>query len=131
MTKDPISLDAGAPVLEAARKMREKHIGDVIITKEGRVYGILTDRDIVVRCLAEREDARGCNCGEVCSSDIITVAPIDSIGHAVSLMRERAVRRLVVTEGDRPIGIVSLGDLARERDRSSALGEISAAPPNH
>jgi CBS domain-containing protein len=131
MTQDPVCLDAGAPVLEAARKMREEHIGNVVVTKDGRAYGILTDRDIVVRCLAERADASKCNCGEVCSADIVTVAPTDSVEHAIALMREHAVRRLIATEDERPVGIVSLGDLAQQLDRYSALGEISAASPNH
>ena len=131
MTRDPVCLDAGAPVLEAARKMREEHIGNVVITRDGRAYGILTDRDIVVRCLAEREDTSKCNCGEVCSKDIVAADPSDSVEHAIALMREHAVRRLIVTEDQCPIGIVSIGDLAKEHDRGSALGEISAAPPNH
>jgi predicted transcriptional regulator len=58
------------------------------------------------------------------------VAPTDEIANAVELMKSKAIRRLPVVENNRPVGIVSLGDLAIERDRSSALGQISAAPPN-
>jgi CBS domain-containing protein len=131
MSDNPVCLDAGASVLEAARAMRDQHIGNVIVTRDGRVFGILTDRDIVVRCLAQEKDLRQCTCGEICSStDIVTISRDAPIEQAVTLMRERAVRRLVVVDGERPVGIVSLGDLAKERDRSSALGEISAAAPN-
>lgn len=131
MTSNPVCLDERAPVLEAARAMRDKHIGNVIVTRGGRVFGILTDRDIVVRCLAQDKDMRSCTCGEACSSeDIVTITRDATAEQAVRLMRERAVRRLVVVEGEKPVGILSLGDLAKDRDRASALGEISAAAPN-
>jgi CBS domain-containing protein len=131
MTANPVSLDEGAPVLDAARAMADKNIGNVIVVKGGRVHGILTDRDIVVRCLARNKDIRSCTCGEVASStNVVTISPDEPIDRAVELMRQRAVRRLVVVDGQKPVGIVSLGDLAMERDRRSALGDISAAPPN-
>jgi signal-transduction protein with cAMP-binding, CBS, and nucleotidyltransferase domain len=130
MTPEPICFDKDAPVRDAARAMRDENIGDVIITAGERVYGILTDRDIVVRCVAEESDVDSCTCGKVCSADIVTVAPSASLEEAVHLMRERAVRRLIVTEGERPVGIVSLGDLAQERDPRSVLGDISGAAPN-
>jgi CBS domain-containing protein len=131
MSRNPVCLDEKASVLDAARAMRDQHIGNVIVTRAGRVFGILTDRDIVVRCLARDKDMRQCTCGEVCSStDVVTISRDAPIEDAVKLMRERAVRRLVVVAGPKPVGIVSLGDLAKERDRSSALGHISAAAPN-
>jgi len=130
MTPEPVCLDKDAPVRDAARAMRDENIGNVIITAGERVFGILTDRDIVVRCLAEESDIEACTCGKVCSADIATIEPSASLEEAIQLMREHAVRRLIVTEGERPVGIVSLGDLAQERDPESLLGDISAAPPN-
>jgi len=131
MSRNPVCLDESAPVLEAARAMRDRHIGNVVVTRAGEVFGILTDRDIVVRCLAEDKDMRECTCGQVCSSaDLATVSRDAPIEEAVKLMRERTIRRVVVVEGQKPVGVVSLGDLAKQRDRSSALGEISAASPN-
>ena len=130
MTPDPVCLDKNASVRDAARAMRDENIGNVIITAGERVFGILTDRDIVVRCLAEESDIEACTCGKVCSADVATIEPSASLEEAIQLMREHAVRRLIVTEGERPVGIVSLGDLAQERDPDSVLGDISAAPPN-
>jgi CBS domain-containing protein len=130
MSRNPVCLDERAPVLDAARAMRDRHIGNVIVTRAGRVFGILTDRDIVVRCLAQDKDMRQCTCGQACSTDVVTISGDASVDEAIERMRDRAVRRLVVVEGDKPAGIVSIGDLARERNRSSALGEISAAAPN-
>lgn len=131
MSRNPVCLEENASVLSAARMMRDRHIGNVIVTRAGRVFGILTDRDIVVRCLAQDKDLGQCTCGEVCSStDVVTISRECPIEQAVKLMRDRTVRRLVVVEGQKPVGIVSLGDLAKEHDRSSALGQISAAAPN-
>lgn len=131
MSEDPVCLETGASVREAARRMKDENIGNVIITESGRVYGILTDRDIVIRCVADRDDVASCTCGEICSTDIVTIRPDEPIERAIALLREHAIRRLIViSEGEKPVGALSLGDLARERDRESALGEISAAPPN-
>jgi CBS domain-containing protein len=130
MTKDPESLPTTATVGEAARVMRDKNIGDVIVLDEGAVCGIVTDRDIVVRGLASGGDAK-MKLGDICSKDVTTLEVDSKIGDAVKLMEEKALRRLPVVEDGKPIGIVSLGDLAIVRDRDSALGQVSAAPPNN
>jgi CBS domain-containing protein len=131
MTPNPTSVAADSSVLDAARLMREKDIGDVIVLDRDRLCGILTDRDIVVRALAQGADAARMRAGDICSRDLTTVSPSASAGQVVQMMRAKAIRRMpVVEDGGRVVGIVSLGDLAVERDRRSALGEISAAPPN-
>jgi CBS domain-containing protein len=130
MTPQPWALSPETPVAEAARIMRRNDIGDIVVTEGSQLWGILTDRDIVVRALAEGRDPQSTTVGDICSRDLTTVAPTDSLGHAVTLMRERAIRRLPVVEGGTVIGIVSIGDVAVDRDRRSALADISAAPPN-
>ena len=131
MTDTPCALDVTTPVLSAARVMREHHIGNIVVLDGDQLFGILTDRDIVVRAVAEDNDPETTTIGEVCSRDLSTIRAKDSIGSAVRLMRERALRRLpVVDDRGRIVGIVSLGDLAVEHDRRSALADISAAPPN-
>jgi CBS domain-containing protein len=129
MTSQPTALDAGASVPDAARAMRDRDIGDVLVTQDGLLVGILTDRDVVVRVLAEDRDPMNTALGDVCSRDLTTLSPSDAIETAVARMRESAVRRLPVVEEGRPVGILALGDLAVERDPESVLGEISAAPP--
>jgi CBS domain-containing protein len=111
--------------------MRDEDIGDVIVMDDGKVCGIVTDRDVVVRALAEDRDPKSTKVAEICSRDLTTIAPGDPIDKAVKLMRERSIRRLPVVQGDRPVGIVSIGDLAQDRDPESALADISAAPPNN
>lgn len=130
MTPLPRVLDMSASVMDAAEIMRDSDIGDVVVLEDRRLYGILTDRDIVVRVLAERSDPATVRVGQVCSRELTTILPTASVGDAVRLIREKAIRRLPVVEDGEVVGIVSMGDIAVARDRKSALGEVSAAPPN-
>jgi CBS domain-containing protein len=130
MTPDPFTVMTTATLAEVAQIMRDADIGDVVVMSNGIVGGLITDRDIVVRAVAGGEDPVTTTVGQVASADVICAAPSDSIGDAVALMRQRAVRRLPVVDDGRLVGLVSLGDLAMELDESSALSEISAAPPN-
>lgn len=131
MTAKPVALQAGTSLVDAARAMRDRDIGDVVVLNDDRVCGIVTDRDIAVRAVAEARDPSQTVLAEVCSQELVTVSPDDPVEQAVTLMRSRALRRLPVVEDGRPIGIVSLGDLAVERDPGSVLGRISAAEPNN
>lgn len=130
MTKDPVTLSAETPVVEAAGTMRDADIGNVIVLEGDDICGIVTDRDITIRAVAERKDVSSTTLGEICSRDVTTLSPDDSVKDAVRIMREKAIRRIPVVEGGTPIGIVSIGDLAVERDPQSALADISAAQPN-
>lgn len=130
MTSDPRTLDARSSVQEAARVMKIDDIGDVIVCDGESACGIVTDRDIAVRVVAEGRNPAEVHLGDICSKDLAAVSTQTSIEDAVALMRERALRRLPVCQDGRPVGIVSIGDLAQERDRGSALASISSAPPN-
>ena len=131
MTAEPCALAPGASAMEAAQMMRDNDIGDVVVLEEERLYGIVTDRDIVVRVLAEQSDPSTVRLADICSREVTTIAPDASVGEAVRLIREKSIRRLPVVEDDgQVVGIVSLGDIAVARDRKSALGDISAATPN-
>jgi CBS domain-containing protein len=130
MSPIPQGLTVDAMISDAAELMRREDIGDVIVLEEDRLYGILTDRDIVVRVVAEGRDPSQTRIGDVCSRELTTVAPEGSVGQALRLMREKAIRRLPVVEGDDVVGILTIGDIAVERDSRTALADISAAPPN-
>lgn len=131
MTPNPVTLHDRTSLLDAAQAMRQHNIGDVIVvTEAGEVCGIVTDRDITIRAVADERDPRSTMLGEICSQEVVTVGPEGSIDEAVDLMRSRALRRLPVIEGGKPVGVVSIGDLAQDRDRKSALADISAAPAN-
>ena len=130
MTSDPVTLPSGQPVIEAAKAMREQGIGDVLVADDGRLKGVVTDRDIGVRVVAEGRDPGTTPVSEACSPDLITVAPDDDVDTAVRRMRERSVRRVPVVQDGRPVGVLSIGDMAIERDERSALADISAERPN-
>jgi CBS domain-containing protein len=128
MTPAPIMLSERQTAAEAAQMMKECDVGDVLVCGEdGRLSGIVTDRDLVLRCLA---DHRGADTPlrDISSGGVSTLAPDASIEEAVALMKGCAVRRIPVLENGELVGILSLGDLAIEREPDSALGRISAAP---
>ena len=131
MTTNPETLPESTTVREAAEAMRANDIGDVVVVDDnGQLSGILTDRDIVVRVVAEGRDPRATRIGDIASRDLTAVSPDDPVDRAVQLMRAKAIRRLPAVDKGKPVGIVSIGDLALDRDPGSALADISAAPPN-
>jgi CBS domain-containing protein len=131
MTDDPVTVEPLTSVTAVARLMRDQDLGAVLVTEGDRLRSLVTDRDLVVRSVAEGGDPEQTTVAGACSDDMVTVRSDEELDHAVRLMREHAVRRLPVVDDGRPVGIVSLGDLAMERDPESALGDISVARPNH
>ncbi len=129
LTPAPTTIEATQTVRDAAELMRAGDTGALVVVEDGRLVGLVTDRDLVVRVLADggapEDPVR-----RACSSTLVTVGPADPQERAVQLMREHAVRRLPVVAGDDLVGIVSIGDLAIERDETSALADISAEQPN-
>jgi CBS domain-containing protein len=130
MTSRPATVEPQTSVTDVARLMSERNIGAVLVTDDDRLRGLVSDRDLVVRALAEHKDPDETTVAGVLSGDLVTVRPDEDLDHAVELMREHSVRRIPVVEEGHPVGIVSLGDLAIERDPGSALGDISAAESN-
>jgi CBS domain-containing protein len=130
MTDAPLAVGVETSVAETARLMREQSVGVVLVMAGEQLHGLVTDRDLVVRAAAEGGDPGAIPVRMACSEQLATIGPDEPLGRAVELMRQGAVRRLPVVDGGRPVGIVSLGDLAVERDPGSALGEISTARPN-
>jgi CBS domain-containing protein len=131
MTPNPVTVPQSAPLTEAAKAMRESDIGDVVVIDDsGKVFGLVTDRDIVIRALADGRDPNQTPVGEIATKDLVAIPSDSAVERAISLMREKAVRRIVVVDDDQPVGIVSIGDLAIERDSDSALADISKADPD-
>ncbi|KAB1915814.1 MULTISPECIES: CBS domain-containing protein [unclassified Micromonospora] len=131
MTKQVVYLPAETPLDEAARVMKESDIGDVVVTDGATLAGVLTDRDIVVRAVAERADPGSTTIGSIVTREVVMIEQHCTAGEAAALMRERNIRRVLVCDSDRKlVGIVSLGDLAMQLDPNSALSDISEAAPN-
>ncbi|MCG8965356.1 MULTISPECIES: CBS domain-containing protein [Streptomyces] len=130
MTPGVVAVRPDSSLVEAAQLMRTQNIGDVVVADGQDVVGVLTDRDITVRAVADGIDPMAVSVRTVCTPDPLTVSPGDPVADAVTLMREHAVRRLPVVEDGLPVGMVSLGDLAEARDPDSALADISRAEPD-
>ncbi|GAA2424146.1 CBS domain-containing protein [Streptomyces glaucus] len=127
MTPGVVAVRPDASLVEAAQLMRAQNIGDVVVADGQQVVGVLTDRDIAVRAVAEGVDPLAVSARSVCTPDPLVVAPDDPVSAAVALMREHAVRRLPVVENGLPVGLVSLGDLAEAQDPASPGADISLA----
>lgn len=130
MTPAVAAVRPDSSLVEAAQLMRAQDIGDVVVTEGGQLIGILTDRDVVLRAIADGVDPLTTTCQAICTPEPVTLTPDEEVDTAVTLMRVHAVRRLPVAEAGRVLGFVSLGDLAQERDPESALADISRAAPD-
>ena len=121
-----------SPIRSVARMMRDREIGDVLVVDEdGTLCGIVTDRDIIVRAIAENADPASTRIGDICTAQVVTLEPEETVSRAIELMRHRAIRRIPVVRDGLPVGILSIGDLAQKYDARSALAEISAAAANN
>ena len=127
MTADPRSIGASASVVEAARLMREQHIGSLPVTEDDRLVGMITDRDITTRVVAESAVPETTSVGDVYSRDLISVEPNSDLDEALRLMARHQVRRLPVVENDRLVGMVAQADIVlKESERTGELvGAIS------
>jgi len=129
MTTELVTVRPLTAVSESARLMRDADIGDVLVTEDDRLVGILTDRDIAVRVVAEGMDCTKALSGDVMSVDLITGMPDWDVDDAADIMAEEQIRRLPIVQDGRLIGIISLGDIAtqimEEEIACEALEEIS------
>jgi CBS domain-containing protein len=130
MTEDPRSIGKSVSVVEAARLMREQDIGSIPITDDEKLVGMITDRDITTRVVAEAADPKMTTVEDVYSPDLISVEPDKDLEEALRLMARHQVRRLPVVEDGRLVGIVAQADIAlRENEtRTGELVEAISAP---
>ena len=123
MTSNPATLEPSATVSDAARLMAQEDVGPDPIVEGGRLTAIVTDRDLVVRVLAEGKDPNSTTLGEIASSDLTTVSPDTDLREAMELMSASQVRRLPVVESGQLVGIVAQADIARAADEEET-GEV-------
>ena len=128
MTPGPIGVDYHRSIGDAARIMRDWGIGAVLVVNDQALFGLVTDRDLVVRAVAESKGPDE-PVGPLSSGDLIAVHADDDTAVAMRLMREYAVHRLPVIEDGQVAGMVSLGDLARPDDPACALAEFGQTHP--
>jgi CBS domain-containing protein len=130
MTEDPRSIGPSESVVEAARLMREGDIGSLPITDDEKLVGMITDRDITTRVVAEAADPKMTSVGDVHSRELISVEPDEELDEALRLMARHQVRRLPVVENGRLVGIVAQADIAlgENEKRTGELVEAISAP---
>jgi CBS domain-containing protein len=123
MTDQLQTCEPSTTVLEAARLMARSDVGPIPVVEGDRPVGLVTDRDIVIRAVAEGRDPQMTTVGEIASTDLVTVEPEQPLQEALELMARRQLRRLPVVEGDRLVGIVAQADVARLAD-ARATGDV-------
>ena len=130
MTTPAVAISPGETVAVAARMLARKNVGVLpVCSRDGRLRGVVTDRDLVTRCLASGRDPAVTTVGEIMTGRVVSVPPSMDVGAAAHLMGRQQVRRLPVTREGILCGMVSLGDLSRceesAPDATDALAEIS------
>jgi CBS domain-containing protein len=123
MSSTPRTIAPSTSIQDAARSMRDEDVGSLPIVESEKLIGILTDRDIVVRAVAEGPVAA--TAGEIASREIVTVDPQQPLAEAARLMAEHQVRRLPVTEEDgRLVGVIAQADIARHLGEDARTGQM-------
>jgi CBS domain-containing protein len=128
MTPAARAASTTASLIDAAQQMKEEDVGSIPVVEEDRLVGILTDRDIVVRVVAERVDPDSVKVGDVASKELVTVEPEQSLDDALALMAQHRVRRLPVVEEGRLVGMLAQADVAivaKGKDAGEMVEEIS------
>jgi CBS domain-containing protein len=128
MTPGPETIQADRPAAEAAKLMKAADAGMIPVMNNGNLLGTVTDRDIVVRLVAEGKDPQSTPVGEIASTDVVTIEPDRALDEALELMAKHRVRRLPVVEDGRLVGVLAQADVAREGDEKDvghAVEEIS------
>jgi CBS domain-containing protein len=117
-------IDSTASLTQAAREMKSLDVGILPVREGTRLIGVITDRDIVIRGLAEGHDPDSAQVKDIISSDVVYCYDDDSVDDAAHLMEEHQIRRLIVCDHERtPVGIVSLGDLSVKTGKDELCGE--------
>ena len=129
MSERVVTIDQREPVIAAARLLKRMNLGALPVTdRSGKLVGMLTDRDIVVRCVAAGGDPREMSVGDIMSRGVVTASPESEVSDAARRMGRGQVRRLPVVEGGKLVGMLSLADMARRCDMeaAAALADISS-----
>lgn len=135
MTKDVVTIEGDKTVLEAAKMMRLKKFSSLVVTDKGKTAGILTERDLVRKVLAEDRDPSKLLIYQIMSTELITTTPETSIENAAKVMTEQRVRRLPVMKNKKLVGIITASDIARHlSDATSSIEMLLRSlrkSPNH
>jgi len=118
---DVLEIEADAPVLEAVKRMVDANVGSLLVTKDGDVAGIVSERDYLRRVAAEGPTGDEVTVGEIMSSPLIVVSPETTIDECMALMTDRRIRHVPVVEGGEVVGIVSIGDVVKFKSKQQSF----------
>ncbi len=125
MRKDFVVLDEETTVAEAVRRMKERGVTSVLVSsRDGKITGIVTERDVLYRVVAEGKDPKSVRLREIKSSPLVTVSPQTKVSDAIALMSQKGIRRVVVAEGEKVLGVLTLLSLAGDLVEKSLLPEL-------
>lgn len=131
MTTNPVSMSSDTPIVQAAKAMSDRQIGSVVVMQYDRPLGIVTDRDIAVRAVAEGSHPSQMRLVDICSTDIAAVRPDQSVDDAINVMKSHDVKRVLVIDHSKLEGIVSIGDLTARGEGEDVQADLSRGRPNN
>jgi CBS domain-containing protein len=111
--KDVWSIDAGAPVLDAIKVMADRHVGALPVTRNGELVGVVSERDYARKIILLGRSSADTPVAQIMSAPVVTVSPDEEVRRCMELMTERRIRHLPVLDGNRMVGVISIGDLVR------------------
>jgi CBS domain-containing protein len=125
MTANPESVTPGTNIADVAQIMRDMNVGVVPVAEDDRLLGVITDRDITIRVTAAGMAPQDVTVQDFMSPNVVTVSPEDSVEDVRKVMADNQIRRVMVTDGEKLVGVISLGDVAlNERDKDAKTGEV-------
>jgi CBS domain-containing protein len=107
------SIEPGSPVLDAIKRMAEKHIGALLVLEGGALVGIVSERDYARKVVLQGRSSKDTPVRDIMTAQVVTVGPTDTTDHCMAIVTERRVRHLPVVDGDVVLGVVSIGDLVK------------------
>jgi CBS domain-containing protein len=127
MTESPQTISPGMSAMDAAGMMKSEDVGVLPVVDDGKLVGLVTDRDLVLRVLAERQNPVEVKVGDIATSSPVTVTPDMRLSEARELMEKHRIRRLVVTKHNAVVGVLSLGDVSWADASTREVGEALRA----
>ncbi|PKM95546.1 MAG: CBS domain-containing protein [Firmicutes bacterium HGW-Firmicutes-1] len=124
MTTEVVSVDKKTSIRDAAMKMAESDVGSVVVNDNKSLVGIITDRDIAIRGVAENSDLNNVTCGDVMSKNVVTATSNTDMEKVIDLMSEHQIKRIPIVDNNNVVGMVSLRDISQTIEWDDEAGEV-------
>ena len=124
MTTEVVSVDKKTPIRDAAMKMAESDVGSVVVNDKDKLVGIITDRDITIRGVAENSDLNKITCEDVMSTNVITATSNTDMEEVIDLMSENQIKRVPIVDNNSVVGMISLRDISQTIEWDDEAGEV-------